>query len=82
MPKQVGAELVDMDQVQIHPSLGADTNILVSEASRGAGAIMVNREGKRFINELTTRDAGFGGNPAADRKNRLPHFRWQCAEAD
>ena len=57
MPKQIGAELVDMDQVQIHPSLGAGTNILVTEATRGAGAIMVNREGKRFVNELTTRDA-------------------------
>ena len=45
-----------MDQIQIHPSLGANTNILVTEASRGAGAIMVNREGKRFIDELTTRD--------------------------
>jgi fumarate reductase (cytochrome) len=53
----LGADLRDMDQVQIHPSLGAGTNILVSEATRGAGAIMINREGKRFINELTTRDA-------------------------
>jgi fumarate reductase flavoprotein subunit len=57
LAEALGAELRDMDQVQIHPSLAAGTNILVSEASRGAGAIMVNREGKRFINELTTRDA-------------------------
>jgi len=56
LAEQAGAELIDMDQVQIHPSLGANTNILVTEASRGAGAIMVNREGKRFIDELTTRD--------------------------
>jgi fumarate reductase flavoprotein subunit len=56
LAQAIGAELVDMDQVQIHPSLAAGTNILVSEASRGAGAIMVNREGKRFVNELTTRD--------------------------
>ena len=56
LAEEIGANLVDMDQVQIHPSLAAGTNILVSEASRGAGAIMVNREGKRFINELTTRD--------------------------
>ena len=56
LAEQVGAELIHMDQVQIHPSLGANTNILVTEASRGAGAIMVNREGKRFIDELTTRD--------------------------
>ena len=56
LAEQAGAELIDMDQVQIHPSLGANTNILVTEASRGAGAIMVNREGKRFVDELTTRD--------------------------
>lgn len=56
LAEQAGAELIQMDQVQIHPSLGAGTNILVTEATRGAGAIMVNREAKRFINELTTRD--------------------------
>jgi fumarate reductase flavoprotein subunit len=57
LAEALGVELRDMDQIQIHPTLGAGTNILVSEASRGAGAIMVNREGKRFVNELTTRDA-------------------------
>ncbi len=57
LAEAIGAELIDMDQVQIHPSLGAHTNILITEATRGAGAIMVNREAKRFINELTTRDA-------------------------
>jgi fumarate reductase flavoprotein subunit len=56
LAEAIGAELVDMDQVQIHPSLGAGTNILITEAMRGAGAIMVNREAKRFVNELTTRD--------------------------
>ena len=56
LAEKIGVELRDMDQIQIHPSLAAGTNILVSEASRGAGAIMVNREAKRFINELTTRD--------------------------
>jgi fumarate reductase flavoprotein subunit len=57
LAEQAGAELIDMDQVQIHPSLAANTSSRVSEASRGAGAIMVNREGKRFVDELTTRDA-------------------------
>ena len=70
-----------MDQVQIHPSLGANTNILVTEASRGAGAIMVNREAKRFVDELTTRDVSFGCNPGADRKDRLSRFRWRRPQA-
>jgi fumarate reductase flavoprotein subunit len=57
LAEAIGADLIDMDQVQIHPSLGANTNILITEAMRGAGSIMVNREAKRFVDELTTRDA-------------------------
>jgi len=52
-----GAKLVDMDQIQIHPTQAAGSKILITEAVRGNGAIFVNREGKRFVNELTTRDA-------------------------
>lgn len=52
-----GGELIDMDQIQIHPTQAAGSKILITEAVRGNGAIMVNREGKRFVNELTTRDA-------------------------
>lgn len=53
----VGGELIDMDQIQIHPTQAAGSKILITEAVRGNGAILVNREGKRFVNELTTRDA-------------------------
>jgi fumarate reductase flavoprotein subunit len=56
LAEELGAKLIQLDQIQIHPSLAAGTNILVSEATRGAGAIMVNREAKRFVDELTTRD--------------------------
>jgi fumarate reductase flavoprotein subunit len=52
-----GARLVDMDQIQIHPTQAAGSKILITEAVRGNGAIVVNRDGKRFMNELTTRDA-------------------------
>ena len=52
-----GARLVDMDQIQIHPTQAAGSKILITEAVRGNGAICVNRDGKRFMNELTTRDA-------------------------
>jgi fumarate reductase flavoprotein subunit len=53
----VGGELIDMDQIQIHPTQAAGSKILITEAVRGNGAILVNRLGKRFVNELTTRDA-------------------------
>ena len=53
----LGAKLVDMEQIQIHPTQAAGSKILITEAVRGNGAIAVNRDGKRFMNELTTRDA-------------------------
>jgi fumarate reductase flavoprotein subunit len=53
---RAGAEVFDLDQIQIHPTQAVGAKTLISETVRGAGAIMVNREGKRFINEVTTRD--------------------------
>jgi len=52
-----GGQLIDMKEIQIHPTVAAGSRILITEAVRGNGAILVNKEGKRFVNELTTRDA-------------------------
>lgn len=48
--------LVDMDKIQIHPTVFQKTGYLVSESIRGEGAILVNKEGNRFFNEMDTRD--------------------------
>lgn len=56
LAKEIGASMTDIDWVQAHPTVGKDSRILISETVRGVGAIMVNTDGKRFINELTTRD--------------------------
>ena len=53
---QVGGQLKDMKEIQIHPTVAAGSRILITEAVRGNGAILINRDGKRFVNELTTRD--------------------------
>uniref|UniRef100_UPI0018E0B31F flavocytochrome c n=1 Tax=Geomonas ferrireducens TaxID=2570227 RepID=UPI0018E0B31F len=53
---QAGGELKDMKEIQIHPTVAAGSRTLITEAVRGNGAILVNHEGKRFVNELTTRD--------------------------
>lgn len=55
LAEKVGAATVDMDQIQAHPTATAD-GVLISESVRGDGAILVNAEGKRFTNELLTRD--------------------------
>ena len=53
-PLQVS--LVHMDQIQIHPTGEAGSHLLITEAVRGNGAILVNRNGVRFANEMWTRD--------------------------
>ena len=51
----VGAT-VQMANIQIHPTAEATNHILITEAVRGNGAILVNHESKRFCNEMDTRD--------------------------
>ena len=56
MAEAVGADLVDIDQIQLHPTVEQGTSMLITESVRGDGAILVNQDGKRFTNELLTRD--------------------------
>ncbi|AMC94168.1 fumarate reductase [Erysipelothrix larvae] len=56
MIEKVGGYAIDMEQIQIHPTVEQKTSYLVTEAVRGEGAILVAQDGKRFINELETRD--------------------------
>ena len=57
MAEAVGAATVDMEQIQLHPTVYQETSTLVSEKMRSLGAILVNQSGKRFTNDLSTRDA-------------------------
>ena len=57
LAENVGAELMQMNLVQVHPTVQQDNPhvYLIGEAVRGEGAILVNARGERFINELNTR---------------------------
>ncbi len=57
MAQAVGAALVDIEQIQLHPTVEQTTSMLITESVRGDGAILVNQSGERFTNELLTRDA-------------------------
>ncbi len=48
--------LIDMEQIQTHPTVVPVKNKMITEAVRGNGAILVNRDAKRFVSELETRD--------------------------
>ena len=56
MAQALGAATVDMNQIQIHPTVQFDTAALITEGLRGDGAVLINAEGKRFIDEVGTRD--------------------------
>lgn len=56
LARNIGADAVDVKEIQLNPTLLVGSPVIVSERVRGAGAVFVNAEGKRFISELTTRD--------------------------
>ena len=52
----LGGATIQLANIQIHPTAEAVNHILITEAVRGNGAILVNHAGKRFCNEMDTRD--------------------------
>ena len=55
--EKAGAALIDMTEIQTHPTVVPKVGEMITEAVRGNGAILINKDGKRFFNELDTRDA-------------------------
>lgn len=60
---RAGAPMMDMEMIQYHPTTLARTGILMSEAARGEGAYLLNKDGDRFMKtyapdylELASRD--------------------------
>lgn len=51
MAYRAGVPLQDMEFVQYHPTCLAATGILMTEACRGEGGILVNKDGYRFLQD-------------------------------
>ncbi len=51
-----GGALTQMEQIQTHPTGEVNSHLLITEAVRGNGAILINKAGHRFANEMLTRD--------------------------
>jgi succinate dehydrogenase / fumarate reductase flavoprotein subunit len=63
MAYQAGADLMDMEMVQYHPTTLARKGFLITEGARGEGAHLLNAKGERFMEryapnkmELASRD--------------------------
>jgi L-aspartate oxidase len=53
---RAGAAVADLELVQFHPTVLADNGLLLTEALRGEGALLVDGRGHRFTDELAPRD--------------------------
>ena len=51
MAYRIGVPLKDMEFVQYHPTGLPGTGILITEGSRGEGAILVNKDGYRYLQD-------------------------------
>ncbi|MFH1323374.1 MAG: FAD-binding protein [Methanobacteriota archaeon] len=49
MAYRAGASICDMEFVQFHPTTLVGTNILISEAARGEGGLLLNAKNERFM---------------------------------
>jgi succinate dehydrogenase/fumarate reductase flavoprotein subunit len=63
MALAIGANAVDLEKVQVHPTGLVDPNepdakvkFLAAEALRGVGGLLLDNTGKRFVDELQHRD--------------------------
>lgn len=54
--EKIGIAFIDMDQIQIHPTVRQEDGALITESLRGDGALLVNYKGEHFVDELETRD--------------------------
>ena len=69
MAYRAGVALKDMEFVQYHPTGLPGTGILITEAARGEGGIIVNTEGRRYLQDYNL------GEPVEVTDPRHPQLR-------
>lgn len=81
--KKHGIRLEHLDYVQIHPttlySSKPGRRFLISESVRGEGAVLYNKDGERFVNELLPRDVVTKAIKAQMEKDGTSHV-WLSME--
>lgn len=79
-------KLKNIDYYQIHPTTlyteKKGREFLISESVRGEGAILLNRAGERFVDELLPRDVVANAIYEQMKKDDLPYVRLSLAPID
>ncbi len=74
---QHGVRLENIDYVQIHPTsfymANHDRRFLISESVRGEGAVLLDKNGKRFTDELQPRDVVTAAIRRKMQEDGTPH---------
>ncbi len=72
-----GVELLNPDYVQIHPTTLYSTKkgrrFLISESVRGEGAVLLDKNGERFVNELLPRDVVAEAIHEKMKEDKMPY---------
>ncbi|HCP14734.1 MAG TPA: L-aspartate oxidase [Peptococcaceae bacterium] len=72
-------KLKDIDYIQVHPTSlyteGSGRSFLISESVRGEGAILIDKNGNRFTDELQTRDILTKKIYEQMKKDQMPYVR-------
>ena len=78
-----GIQLENIDYIQIHPttlySKKPGRRFLISESVRGEGAILLDKNGNRFVNELLPRDLLTQKEYEQMKKDDMPYVRLSLA---
>ena len=78
-----GIELENIDYIQIHPttlySPKPGRRFLISESVRGEGAVLLNKDGERFVDELLPRDVLTEKVSEQLKKDDMPYVRLSLA---
>ncbi len=57
LTESLNPSLLDLREIQTHPTVEPDFSILITEALRGNGGILLNSQGRRFTDEMDFREA-------------------------
>ncbi len=71
MAYRAGVALKDMEFIQYHPTGLPGTGILITEASRGEGGILVNKDGHRFLQDYDLGEALDVSDPRHPQKRAM-----------
>lgn len=75
MAEALGAQLVDMEFIQVYPTCNPVTGIISYVAnSRMDGGLLLNKEGKRFVDEMGRRDVI--SNAILEQTDKVGYLIW------